>query len=284
MRGPIEGWVAILGERVYTVKGCEHPLPCLHVAGKRVAERKVDPFEPLEPRRWSRCLSAFATMICPWDDALLLDPVAGLESLMDSGWRDPVAEALYSVVAGRVGVTGSMLYSGYARVKPRDVDLVVYGAGASREALGVILELFARGVASPVGASEYMAVRREVEPGDWAYLASRNPLLFEAGGRVYSVKLVTCTRPSPCPEPISRQPVSTAVVLEERIGTPCTIPGVYNGRVRGGGRIQVYTLRSSLACIPRYTRLSGVFTLEVYRWFSRLVPDGGLIRVQVLQG
>ena len=280
---PVEGWMLVLGDTVYAVKGCEHPLPCFHAVGKRRGRIKLDPFEPLEPLRWSRCLLGKFTVICPWDDPIALDPIASLESLIDAGWRDPIVEELYSVVGGSLGVTGSLLYGHLFGLTHRDIDLVVYGESASKRALNVILDLWAKGLTEPVGGEEYGVVRREVEVEEWLLLASRNPLFFRYGGRRYTVRLVACKSPVACEEPLSRQPIRASVFIEEPV-TPCLTPSVYRGRLADGGRVQVYTLRSSLACMPRGSRLDGVFTLEVHRGYTRLVPDGGVVGIQVLQG
>ncbi len=279
---PVEGWMLVLDGVVYAVKGCEHPLPCLHVAPKRRGRVRLDPFEPIHPRRWSRCLLRTSTIVCPWDDPRLLNPVEELERMMDSGWQDPVVGVLYSVVGGSLGVTGSNLYGTLVGVEPRDVDLVVYGEDAARRALEVILELWTKGVARPPGGDEYGVVRREVGLDDWALIATRNPLIFQAYGRRYSVRLVSCKEPLSCTQPLSRQPVYTRVVLEDNM-QPCMTPAVYRGRLGEGGRVWVYSLRSSLACLPRGTLLEGVFNLEVYAGYTRLVPDGGFVRIQVLQ-
>ena len=281
---PLEGWMVVLNDVVYSVKGCEHPLPCIHVAPKRRAGLKPDPFEPLPPIRWSRCLLGKTSMICPWDDAVLLDPIEKLEEMLDSGWRDPIVEAAYSIAPGRVGVTGSLLYGEMLGIKPRDVDLVVYGVDASRRVLEAILELWWRGLVSRRGIDEYNVVRREVSLEEWLLLSRFNPLTFEYRGHVYSVKLVSCTEPLECREPVARQPVRSKVVIEAVHGTPCVLPAMYQARLPDRSRILVYTLRSSLSCIPRGTLLKGTFILEAYSDTIRLVPDGGVIQLQMLQG
>ncbi len=274
--GPVEGWLVLLGGDVYAVKGCEHPLPCLHVVPKRVGGRRVSPFA-VNPRlrRWSRCLASHLDVYCPRDGGVLVDPVEALESRLGS-LRDAVVEVLYSAAPGAVGLTGSTLYS----ERPRDVDIVAYGPRASRRVLSAILDLVAEGVARPAWSSEYGVVYREVGPSDWGVVAAFNPLVFEARGRRYSVKLVSCTDPRPCEELIARSPVRAEATIIGG-GEPCTVPRAYEARWRGG-RILVYTLRSSLACLPRYTRIEGVFTLEVLRSHSRLVPDGGVVRLRLL--
>jgi len=277
LRGPVEGWLLLRDSDVYVVKGCEHPLPCIHVVAKRVGGDKVDPFL-YTGGRWSPCLYERVGLYCPGDDGRLVDPVEALESSR-MRLQDEIVSMLYSQAPGYVGLTGSTLYSR----KPRDIDIVVYGVQASQRILEAVLELWLEGRAKPPPLNEYSSVRREYGVREWVLLARFRPLLFSIGGRVYSVKLVSCQAPVACSEPLARQPVYTRAYILERLSPPCTIPGVYRVSTPTGPAL-LYTLRSSLSCLPRCTLLEGVFTLEVYRGYSRLVPDGRRFRIRVLQG
>ncbi len=284
MRGPVEGWGFVLrsnaGLIAGVVKGCEHPLPCLHVIPKRVNERKIrDPFNTRIPSiwRWSKCLVSHAHIVCPGDEAVLLDPVARLEELVSGGWVDPLVEELYTVAKGSLGVTGSLLYTSSSR--HRDIDLVVYGERESLRVVEHLLQLYARRVLRPA-PDDYGAVRREYSEEAWRLLANRNPLQVRAWGRSYTIRLVACKEPVPCREPVARSMVYTRVVVKRPL-SPCIIPARYE--ISSLAPL-LYTLRTSLACMPAGTLLEGVFTLEVYPGESRLVPDGGVARLRLLQG
>ncbi len=282
MRGPVEGWGFLLrhdtGIVAGVVKGCEHPLPCFHVIPKRVGDRKIrDPFKMSVPFiwRWSRCLASHAHIICPSDEAILLDPIVKLEELVSSGWRDPLVEELYTVASGSLGVTGSLLYS----TRQRDIDLVVYGEREAARVLEHLLTLYARRILRPA-PDDYRAVRREYSEEMWRILAARNPLQLHAWGRSYTVRLVSCKTPALCQEPIARSTVYARVLVKRPL-TPCVIPARY--MVSSIAPV-LYTLRTSLACLPEGALLEGVFTLEVYPGESRLIPDGGVARLRLLQG
>ncbi|WP_167827835.1 hypothetical protein [Pyrolobus fumarii] len=222
-------------------------------------------------------------MVCPWDDYDLLDPIARLEELISSGFRDPIIEQLYSVLGSSVGVTGSLLYGG----EHRDIDIVVYGVRESVEALDLILEMFKSGKLAPPPYKEYNIVKREVGIKDWIYISRRNPLVFRDLGsnRVYSIRLVGCKEPVRCPDIVARSPVHASIVIVRHLTPPCVTPGLYECRARDGGKLVMLTLRSSLSCLPLGAMIEGIFILEqVKNGIARLVPDGGYVRIRLLQG
>ncbi len=276
----MEGWIALLDDgSVFIIKGCEHPLPCFFAVPKRLGLLRVkNPWSPTHLDAWSTCLGLRYPVICP-GYASFTDPVEYLERLVASGFSDEILEALLSTTGGRVGVTGSLVYEPW---RARDIDIVVYGMRESTRALGVLLELWSKGALEPVGVEEYTSTWREMSLDDWAAATRFNPLVFRYKGRVYSVKLVSCTEPTPC-KPLERVEIRVRVTIKSGIGAPCVIPRWYVGLASGIGEVLVYTLRSSLSCLPRGTVLEGVMTLEENGSFKRLVPDGGCVRIQLLQ-
>jgi len=281
LEGPVEGWVAILPDgSVFVIKGCEHPLPCFYAVPKRLGYVRVrDPWTPTRLDSWSKCLEGHYPIVCPEDSVAIINPVEFLERLLAAGFMDEIIETLVSSVGEGVGVTGSLVYEPW---RSRDIDVVVYGCRGARRALEVVLELWSKGVVESPGLGEYYATRREMSIEDWATIAALNPLYFRHSSRAYSIKLVACTRPIRC-KTRSRRLVETRVVVARGRGVPCTIPRLYEAVADGFGRITVYTLRSSLSCMPGGTILEGVMALEELEdGGKRLVPDGGVIGVQVL--
>ncbi len=268
---PVEGWIVVGGggERLGYVKGCFHPLPYYFVAPRvggwyRLAATK--------------CLYGVEAPVALLEEESLLSPFEAARIALSRCSRGRVCRAfrgLYEELvsaAGEAGATGSLAFKAD---RAGDVDLVVYGYRRGWRAYRRLLEMRVRGVTVP-----FRGRGKGWSSGDYVlhvFFAERRVLQGFYMGVPYTVRIVACTKPSPCPprRVVGRVAVEAVITGGESYYTPA----VYSLEVVRGyhtSRLLMVTHRIRYQEIPPGTRVAVEGSLEeVCGVRAYISPDRG---------
>jgi len=276
--GPVEGWLARTRRSLGFVKGCHQPLPRLFYTPRLVGGRKTwNPPRGLvldEAAAWTatRCgIDSYtldpsqASLMAPWEaarrlrgcDAPLCRAALELLELLGLPLGEPPG-----------GVTGGLAYS------PRsagDMDLVVYGLGTGSEVYRALHDLREEGVTAPLRGRGHGWSRADEALHE---ALARNRLLQGIyRGRVYEVRVVACTAPSPCPRIFTEGWRSVEGVVCGGLGY--ATPSLYRVCGVDGEDWLVVSYRLRYTELPRGLRVRVQGQVQRLCGLRVLVPDHG---------